>query len=82
MLLILAPETPASRGTLADLFDLKNLLAGYRALIRPREHNVRLYLILMAAVFEMEMFINTGEWGSAYLYLRRVLNFGLEDFAR
>ena len=64
------------------LFDVQNIKDGYKALIRPRDHNIRMYLILMICVFELEMFINVGEWGSAYLYLRRVLNFGLEDFAR
>lgn len=75
-------NSPKSKNTLKDLFDLKNLLSGYRSLVKPRDNNVRLYLILMVAVFQMEEFINIGEWGSAYLYLRRVLNFGLEDFAR
>ncbi len=53
------------------LFDLTNLKEGYQALIRKRDHNLRLYLWLMIACFELEMFINVGEWSSTYLYLRR-----------
>ena len=75
-------EESKSKGGFKELFDLGNVKKGYIALFKPREHNVRTYLILLMLIFEMEMFINVGEWGNAYLYLRRVLNFELEDFAR
>lgn len=65
-----------------DLFDFSNLKEGFRAVFRKRAHNLRPYLILLIVCFEMEQFINVGEWGSSYLYLRRVLGFTMSDFAR
>ncbi len=63
------------------LFDLRNLKAGFSALFEKRPHNLRLYLILMVACFELEMFVNVGE-GNNYLYLRKVLDFQMKDYTR
>ena len=75
-------QTQRKKEGLRKLFDIQNIRDGYNALIKPREEGIRTYLILMVACNELEMFINVGEWGSAYLYLRKVLNFEMEDFAR
>lgn len=58
-----------------SLFDVSNLKSGFKALFVKRDHNMRRYIILMIICFEMEMFINVGEWSSTYLYLRRQLVF-------
>ncbi len=52
-----------------------------KALFQRRSHNLRLYLILMVACFELEMFVNIGE-GNNYLYLRKVLDFTMKDYTR
>ena len=52
-----------------------------RAIAKKRDHNLRMYLILMIFCFEMEMFVNVGE-GSTYLYLRRTLEFTMSDYTR
>ncbi len=41
---------------------------------------MRTYIILMIFCFEMEQFINVGDWGNQYLYLRRKLDYTLEQF--
>ncbi len=69
------------RQKLRTLFDVRNLKAGISALFQRREHNLRLYLILMVTCFELEMFVNIGE-GNNYLYLRRVLDFQMKDYTR
>ncbi len=65
---------------LDHFFDLSNLKEGFRTLGKKRDHNLRVYLILLIVCFEMEMFINVGDWDNAYLYLRRKLQFTLQDF--
>ena len=64
------------------LFDLTNLKAGFRALFAKRNGNLRTMLLLMVVCFEMEMFINVGEWSSGYLYLRRKLDFTMVQYTR
>ena len=65
-----------------SLFDIRNMKEGFVAVFKKRDNNMRTYLILMIFCFEMEQFINVGEWGSSYLYLRRVLGFTMSDFSR
>ena len=50
-----------------------------RALILKRRHNLRCLVLLMIFCFEMEQFINVGE-GNQYLYLRRRLEWGYDDY--
>ena len=70
------------RRKLRSLFDLTNLKEGFRAVFLRRKHNLRPYILLMIFCFEMEMFINVGEWSSSYLYLRRKLQFTMGDYTR
>ncbi len=65
---------------LVHFFDLRNLRDGFRALTMVRKHNIRTYLFLLIVCFEMEQFINVGDWDYAYLYLRKKLDFDLNDF--
>ena len=62
------------------LFDLGNMKSGFRAVFLKRKHNLRMYIFLMVFCFEMEMFINVGEWSSTYLYLRRKLEFTMSQY--
>ena len=62
--------------------DWENLKSGFAAIFRKRPHGQRRYLLLLIFCFEMEMFINVGDWGNAYLYFRRVLEFDLQDYTK
>ena len=75
------PEASEKSG-IRTLFNLDNVKMGVKALLKKRPHNIRLYLLLMIACFEMEMFINVGEWSGGYLYLRRVLEWTMTDYTR
>ena len=63
-------------------FQLDNMKAGFRAVFAKRNYNLRRYILLMVFCFEMEMFINVGEWSSSYLYLRRKLEFTMSQYTR
>ena len=51
-----------------------------RALFTKRENNLRVLILLMIFCFEMEQFINVGDWGNQYLYLRRTLEWTIIDY--
>ena len=76
------PEPAKGSEKFKSLFSLNNVKMGFKALLKKREHNFRLYLLLMILCFEMEMFINVGEWSGGYLYLRRVLDFTMVEYTR
>ncbi|TRY71632.1 hypothetical protein TCAL_14873 [Tigriopus californicus] len=65
-----------------SLFDINNVKRGFRALTKKRKGNLRTIVILMVFCFEMEMFINVGEWSNTYLFLRRQLEFTMVDYTR
>jgi len=67
---------------LSHFFDLKNITDGFKAVFKPRPGGVRTILLILFFCFEMEMLINVGDWGVAYLYFKRVLDFTLGDFTR
>ena len=52
----------------------------FRALFTKRQYNLRVLILLMMFCFEMEQFINVGDWGNQYLYLRRKLNWNIIDY--
>ena len=52
----------------------------FRTLCTKREHNLRVLLLLMIFCFEMEVFINVGDLGFQYLYLRRKLDWDIIDY--
>ena len=52
----------------------------FRALLAKRQHRLRVLILLMIFCFEMEQFINVGDWGNQYLYLRLQLDWTLIDY--
>ena len=52
----------------------------FRTLCSKRKHNLRVLLLLMIFCFEMEQFINVGDLGFQYLYLRRKLDWDIIDY--
>ena len=76
------PEDNNEKKGFKYLFSLDNVKMGVKALLKKRKHNIRMYLLLMILCFEMEMFINVGEWSGGYLYVRRVLEWTMIDFTR
>ena len=52
----------------------------FRALATERKHNLRGLILLMLFTFEMIVFIENGEQGYQYLYLRRKLNWDIIDY--
>ena len=56
------------------------LMNSFRTLCTKREHNLRVLLLLMIFCFEMEVFINVGDLGFQYLYLRRKLDWDIIDY--
>ncbi len=76
------PSKASFKEKVIAFFDLRNLQNGFRALMIKRPHNIRTYLFLLIVCFEMEQFINVGDWDHAYLYLRKTLKFTLTDFTQ
>ena len=52
----------------------------FRALATERKHNLRVLILLMIFTFEMIVFVENGEDGYQYLYLRRKLNWDIIDY--
>ena len=50
----------------------KFMCTNFSALLTKRKHNLRVLILLMIFCFEMEHFINVGNWSNQYLYLRVV----------
>ena len=63
------------------MLNVSNIVEGFRAVFRPRPGGLRVHVLLLIFCFEMERFTNVGAHGSFYLYLRRQLEFRLEDLA-
>ena len=75
-------ESENEKTGFSQLFKIDNVKKGFNALLKKRPHNIRLYLLLMILCFEMEMFINVGEWSGTYLYVRRTLEWTMTDYTR
>ena len=75
-------KTKQDRNIITSLFDVNNLKEGWRAVLKKREFNKRLWILLLIAAFELEIFMDNGKRGSSYLYFRRQLGWGEVEFSR
>ena len=76
-----APGQKEEKEGIRGILSFRNILDGFHAVFRPRPGNMRTHVLLLIFCFEMERFTNVGSGGSFYLYLRRQLEFQLEDLA-
>ena len=67
---------------MTSLFDINNLKEGWQAVLKKREFNKRLWILLLIAAFELEIFMDNGKRGNSYLYFRRQLGWGEVEFSR
>lgn len=70
------------QGCCKGIFQVANIKEGFAAVFKKREHNNRLYIILLIVVFVVEFFCNVGMWNNMYLYLRRTLEWDGTTFGR
>jgi hypothetical protein len=64
------------------MFDWKNLKEGWIAVLKKRECNKRLFIILLIISFEIEISINVGQSNFSYLFFRRQLGWTEIEFSR
>lgn len=68
------------KSTLNKIFDVENLKQGFHTMFKKREHGVRPYLILLAGIFVMEIFMINGKGPTMYLFLRKELGYDEKAF--
>ena len=64
-----------NRFFLSTMFDVKNIKRAIRVTFKRRAYNVRPYLLILAFVFVMEIFMTNGKGPTSYLYYREDLHY-------
>ena len=64
------------------LFQVQNLIDGFRAVVKKRKYHKRSFIILLIIAFEMEMFALHGKWDCMYLYFKRVLDWTMTEYGQ
>ena len=60
---------------LATMFDIRNIKRAFRVTFKRRAYNVRPYLLILASVFVLEIFMTNGRGPTSYLYYREAQHF-------
>ena len=64
------------------LFQVRNLIDGFAAVVKKRRYHKRSFIILLIIAFEMEMFALHGKWDCMYLYFKRVLSWTMTEYGQ
>ena len=63
-----------------SFFDVRNLIEGFKAVVKKRRHHKRTFIILLIIAFEMEIFALHGKWNLMFLYFKVALDWTMTEF--
>jgi hypothetical protein len=63
-------------------FQVSHIKEAFITAFKARPNGLRLCIIILIISFQLESFVNSGEYGHLYLYLRRALNFEFSDWTQ
>jgi hypothetical protein len=72
----------SSNNFFVSLFDLKNVKRAFRTTFKRRPYNVRPYLLILASVFIIEIFMSNGRGPTMYLFLRKEFQWNTSSMAK